>query len=96
MGSLSLAPPGEPSCRRHRSVGSIPGSGRSPGGGLGNSLQYSCLENLTDRGAWRAMVHSDTGQILVQLRNKQADLRNLYILNIKFIKKISGIFFNGR
>ena len=77
-------------------MGSIPGSGRSPGGGLGNSLQYSCLENLTDRGAWRAMVHSDTGQILVQLRNKQADLRNLYILNIKFIKKISGIFFNGR
>ena len=77
-------------------MGSIPGSGRSPGGGLGNSLQYSCLGNLTDRGAWRAMVHSDTGQILVQLRNKQADLRNLYILNIKFIKKISGIFFNGR
>ena len=37
------------------------------------------------------MVHSDTGQILVQLRNKQADLRDLYFLNIKFIKKISGI-----
>ena len=40
-----------------REVGSIPGSGRSPGGGHGNPLQYSCLENPTDRGAWRAMVH---------------------------------------
>ena len=39
------------------SVGSIPGSGRSPGGGHGNSLQDSCLENPTDRGAWRATVH---------------------------------------
>ena len=39
-------------------MGSIPGLGRSPGGGHGNPLQYSCLENLTDRGAWRAIVHS--------------------------------------
>ena len=37
--------------------GSIPGSGRSPGGGNGNPLQGSCLENPTDRGAWRALVH---------------------------------------
>ena len=36
---------------------SIPGSGRSPGGGHGNPLQYSCLENLMDRGAWRTTVH---------------------------------------
>ena len=34
-------------------VGSIPGSGRSPGGGHNNPLQYSCLENPMDRGAWR-------------------------------------------
>ena len=33
-------------------TGSIPGSGRSPGGANGNPLQYSCLENLMDRGAW--------------------------------------------
>ena len=33
--------------------GSIPGSGRSPGGGRGNLLQYSCLQNPLDRGAWR-------------------------------------------
>ena len=38
-------------------MGSIPGSGRSPGGGNGNPLQYSCLGNPRDRGAWRATVH---------------------------------------
>ena len=37
--------------------GSIPWSGRSSGGGNGNSLQYSCLENPMDRGAWWATVH---------------------------------------
>ena len=36
----------------------IPGSGRSPGGGHGNPLQYSCLENPMDGGAWQAIVHS--------------------------------------
>ena len=36
---------------------SIPGSGRSPGGGNGNPLQYSCLENSMDRGTWQATVH---------------------------------------
>ena len=38
-------------------VGSIPGSGRSPGEGNGNPLQYSCLENPMDSGAWWATVH---------------------------------------
>ena len=38
-------------------LGSIPGLGRSPGGGHGNPFQYSCLENPMDRGAWRATVH---------------------------------------
>ena len=37
-------------------LGSIPGLGRSPGEGNGNPLQYSCLENAIDRGAWRATV----------------------------------------
>ena len=37
--------------------GSIPGSGRSPGEGNGNPLQYYCLENPMDRGAWQATVH---------------------------------------
>ena len=40
-----------------KDVGLIPGSGRSPGGGHGNPLQYSCLENPMDRGAWRATVY---------------------------------------
>ena len=40
--------------------GSIPGSGRSPGEGNGNPLQYSCLGNPMDRGAWRATVHGVT------------------------------------
>ena len=40
-----------------RDVASIPGLERSPGGGNGNLLQYSCLENPTDRGAWWATVH---------------------------------------
>ena len=41
-------------------AGSIPASGRSPGGGHGNPLQYSCLENSMKRGAWRATVHEVT------------------------------------
>ena len=39
-----------------RDAGSIPGSGRSSGGGHGNPLKYSCLENTMDRGAWWATV----------------------------------------
>ena len=40
-----------------RDMGSVSGLGRSPGGGHGNPLQYSCLENPMDRGAWQATVH---------------------------------------
>ena len=40
-----------------RVVGLIPGLGRSPGGGHGSPLQYSCLENPMDRGVWQAVVH---------------------------------------
>ena len=48
-------------------AGSIPGSGRSPGVGNGNPLQYSCLENPMDRGAWQAAVHRVT---------KESDMTN--------------------
>ena len=41
-------------------AGSIPGLGRSPGGGNGSPLQYSCLENTMDRGVWWATVHGVT------------------------------------
>ena len=51
-GKASLCNAGDP--------GSIPGSGRSPGEGNGNPLQYYCLENLMDRGAWYATVHGVT------------------------------------
>ena len=44
-------------CRRPRDTGLIPELGRSPGGGHGNPLHYSYLENPMDRGAWRAIVH---------------------------------------
>ena len=40
-----------------RDMGPIPGLVRSPGGGHGNPLQYSCLENPMDRGAWQAAAH---------------------------------------
>ena len=49
-------------------LGSIPGLGRSPGEGNGNLLQYPCLENLKDRGAWWAAVHG--------VKKSQAQLRN--------------------
>ena len=45
------------SARDVRDVGSIPGSGRSSGGGNSNPLQYSCLENPMDLGAWWATIH---------------------------------------
>ena len=46
-----------PNAEDARDVSSIPGSGRSPGGGHGHPLQYSCLENPLDRGAWWAIVY---------------------------------------
>ena len=44
-----------------RDPGLIPGSGRSPGGGHSNPLQYSCLENSMDREAWWVTVHKRVG-----------------------------------
>ena len=49
--------------------GSIPGLGRSPGRGNGNLLQYSCLENPMDRGAWQATV-CEVAKSQTQLRKK--------------------------
>ena len=48
---------GKESACNARDIGLIPGSGKSPGGGNSYSLQYSCLENSMDRGAWQATVH---------------------------------------
>ena len=61
-----------------RDVGSIPGLGRSPERGNGNSLQHSCLENPMDRGAWRAMVQLAKSQ--TQL--KQLSMHACIVLNV--------------
>ena len=53
-------PAGKESACHAGEAGLIPGSGRSPGEGNGNPLQYSCLENSMDRGAWQATVHGIT------------------------------------
>ena len=51
---------GKASAHNAGNLGSIPGLGRSPGEGNGNPLQYSCLENSMDGGAWWATVHAVT------------------------------------
>ena len=65
-------------------MGLIPGLGRSSGGGNGNPLQYSCLGNPMDRGAWRAAIHvvteSDTTEqlstIICNERNEELQICN--------------------
>ena len=59
-----------------RDTGSIPGSGRSLGGGNGNPLQYSCLENPMDRGAWWATVH--------RVAKSQTQLSNFTFTSLSF------------
>ena len=54
-------------------LGSIPGSGRSPGEGNGNPLQYSCLENPMDGGAWWATVHG-----VAKSRTRLSDFTSLH------------------
>ena len=58
-------------------AGSIPGPGRSPGGGHGNALQYSCLENPMDRGTWQATVHGVRKE-LDTTKKTQKDLQRNY------------------
>ena len=58
MNTVVKNPPANAGDARH--TGSIPGSGRSPGVGNGNPLQYTCVENSMDRGAWWAAVHGIT------------------------------------
>ena len=60
-------------------TGSIPGLGRSPGGGNGNPLQYSCLENPMDRRAWWATFHGDHKRVGHDLTTKQ-QRQHLYLL----------------
>ena len=70
-----------------RDRGSIPGSGRSPGGGHGNPLQYSCLENPTDRRAWRATVQrvaeSDTTEVTQHIQSITKEKSQTFVEKIK-------------
>ena len=66
-----------PTCRS-------PGLGRSPGGGHGNSLQYSCLENSMDRGVWRATVQ-EVSKSCTQLRDQTANKLKLYFDNSSYL-----------
>ena len=59
-------------------VSSILGLGRSPGGGLGNPLQYSCLDNPTDGGPWQATVHRVT-ENWTRLKRLRTHTRTLLI-----------------
>ena len=59
---------GKESACQHRDRGLIPGSGRGPGKGNGNPLQYSCLRNSMDRGDWQATVHG-----VAKSRKQQSD-----------------------
>jgi len=77
-----LAAAAAANARDIRDVGLIPGSGRSPGAGNGNPLQYSCLENLMDRGTWWVAVHgvAESHTRLKQLSNALMSCRNsLYV-----------------
>ena len=65
-------------------TGSTPGSERSPGEGNGNPLQYSCLENAMDRGAWRGTVHGIT--------KSQAQLNKWHFQFLKSINNCTKIF----
>ena len=68
-----------PAMQETQETGSIPGSGRSPGGGHGNPVQYSCLETPMDRGAWRATVHG-VAQSQTRLRILACTNVNIYTL----------------
>ena len=59
-------------------AGLIPGSGRSPGGGHSNPVQYSCLENPIDRGAWRTTIHG-VAKSWLQLKGLSTHTHTLYI-----------------
>ena len=61
--------------------GSIPGSRRSPGGGNGYPLQYTCLENSMDRGAWQAAVHGVAKELdMTEQLNNNIELVTILLL----------------
>ena len=84
---------GKKSACKAGDLGSIPGSGRSPGKGHCNQLQYSCLENPKDRGAWRATVRG-----VAKSQTQMSDFHSLThtyinVINLKHRKHIFKITF---
>ena len=71
-----------------RDLGLVPGLGRSPGEGNGNPLQYSCLENPTDRGTWWATVH---GVAQSQTQLKQFSIALLLLRRYIYISSSAKI-----
>ena len=76
----------------------IPGSGRSPEEGHGNPLQYSCLENLIDRGAWQATVHGVTELVMTERLSMHGKLKrsvrhsqSISLLDFVYSKESHGI-----
>ena len=65
-------------------TGSIPGSRRSPGGGNGNPLQYSCLENPMERGVWWAIVHEVTESKATEQLNMQAEVTHIILEQLEY------------
>ena len=79
-------------------LGLIPGLGRSPGERNGNPLQYSCLENPMDRGAWRATIHrvAKSQDMIERVNNNQCQGQTLHQqknYNLLKAQMIASIFF---
>ena len=81
---------GKESTCKARDLGSVPGLGRSPGGGHIIQAQYSCLENPMNRGAWRATVHSVAKS---QTQLKQLSMHTNKIVNVQECYKVGFFVF---
>ena len=75
-----------------RDRGSIPGLGRSPGGGNGNPLQYSCQDNRVDRGAWRATVHMVSKSQTWLKGLSTLTLKNNSVLKSSHVWSVASVF----
>ena len=76
-------------------LGSIPGLGRFPGEGNGNPLQYSCLENPTDGGAWWAIVHR-VAKSRTPLSDFTFTFTNVLMNLIRLLSRMITVFITGR